>query len=186
MKLLMSVLLAGAAILPLATMAKAADNMPPAPAASTSGLYIRGDVGGSYLDWSTATSPWAFTGGGGIGYQVDQNFRTDLTWDWAGNYTVTPGASLNTSVIMGNVYYDWKNESPVTPYLGVGVGYGWEWDKNGVLPNNNGVAVGLAAGVSYDMSNNLALDVGYHFHDILASGISVPEHQATIGMRVKF
>jgi opacity protein-like surface antigen len=187
MKFLMSVLMASFALVPLATTAKAADYAAAAPADTSSGLYFRGDVGGSWLNWSTATSPWAFTGGAGVGYQFDPNFRTDLTWNWAGNYTVAPGASVQTSVVMGNIYYDWKNDTAFTPYVGAGVGYGWQWsDNTGLVPNNQGLAVGLAAGVAYDMTNNLALDVGYKFNDIVNSTTSVPEHQGTVGLRVKF
>ncbi len=187
MKFWMNVLLASFALVPLAATAKAADyNAPAAAPSNDTGIYFRGDVGASWLDWSTATSPWAFTGGAGVGYQFDPNFRTDLTWDWSGNYTVAPGADVKTSVVMGNIYYDWKNESAITPYVGAGVGYGWQWDNNGAVGNNQGMAVGLAAGVAYDMTNNLALDVGYKFHDIVSSGTSVPEHQGTVGLRVKF
>ena len=188
MKYLMNVLLASFALVPLASVAKAADYAAPAPQqTSASGLYFRGDLGGSWLDWGTATSPWAFTGGAGVGYQFDPNLRTDLTWDWSGNYTVAPGASVNTSLVLGNVYYDWKNDSAFTPYVGAGVGYGWQWsDNSSLVPGNQGLAVGLAAGVAYDMTNNLAVDVGYHFHDIVSSGTSVPEHQVTAGLRVKF
>jgi opacity protein-like surface antigen len=187
MKFWMNVLLASFALVPLAATAKAADyNAPAAAPSNDTGIYFRGDVGASWLDWSTATSPWAFTGGAGVGYQFDPNFRTDLTWDWSGNYTVAPGADVKTSVVMGNIYYDWKNDSAITPYVGAGVGYGWQWDNNGAVGNNQGMAVGLAAGVAYDMTNNLALDVGYKFHDIVSSGTSVPEHQGTVGLRVKF
>jgi len=188
MKVFKSVILASVLAIPMAVSAKASDMAPTIPqdSASTSGIYLRGDVGTSYLDWGTATSPWGFTGGAGIGYQFDQNLRTDLTWDRSGNFTVAPGASISTSTVLGNVYYDWKNESPITPYIGAGLGYGWEWDNNGTQASNQGLAVGLAAGVAYDMTNNLALDVGYHFHDILSSGTTVPEHQATVGLRFKF
>jgi len=188
MNVFKSILLAGVVAIPMAVSAKATDMAPAIPqdAPNTSGIYLRGDVGASYLSWSSATNNWGFTGGAGIGYQFDKNFRTDLTYDRSGTFSVAPGASISTSTVLGNVYYDWNNESPITPYLGAGVGYGWEWDNNGTQANNQGLAIGLAAGVAYDMTSNLALDVGYHFHDILASGNSVPEHQATIGLRFKF
>jgi len=187
MKFLIKMLLASFAIVPLVDVAKAADySAPPPPAPG--GFYVRGDVGGSYLDWSTASQHWAFVGDLGAGYQFTPNFRSDVTWNYAGNYTVNPGASLQTSIVLGNIYYDWKNDSPFTPYVGAGIGYGWQYSNNSAISANSGLALGLAAGVSYDMTNNLAVDVGYRFHDIVSSGGStpVPEHQATIGLRVKF
>ena len=51
---------------------------------------------------------------------------------------------------------------------------------------HQGIAVGFAAGVSYEMTHNLALDVGYRFHDILGTNQSTPEHQVAVGLRVKF
>ena len=188
MKYLMNFLLASAALLPLAATAQATDLAPssPAEAFTTSGIYIRGDLGGSWLNWSTATNNWAFVGDVGIGYQFDQNFRTDLTYAMTGNYTLAPGSTLSTSTIMGNIYYDWRNSTPLTPYVGAGVGYGWQYATGGGAFNASAIAVGLKAGVSYDFTNNLALDVGYRFNDILVSGQNTPEHQVAAGLRVKF
>jgi len=189
MKYFMSILLAGFSLIPL--QAKAGD----APVqqqqnvafdnTSYSGIYLRGDIGASYLNWGNTTAPWAYVGNAGVGYQFDQNFRTDLTYDWSGNYGVAPSGNLSTSMILGNVYYDWKNQSAFTPYVGVGAGYGWEWGSGSAV-NTQGVAVGLAAGVAYDMTRNLSLDVGYRFHDILSSTQQSPEHQIAAGLRVKF
>jgi len=186
MKYFLSVLLAGAALLPM--QAKAADapafNPPPAYD-NNSGIYLRGDIGASYLNWGSSTSPWAYVGGAGVGYQFDQNYRADVTYDWTGNYGVAPTGNVSTNMLLANFYYDWKNSSAFTPYVGVGAGYGWEWGNGGAV-NDQGVAVGLAAGVSYEMTHNLALDVGYRFHDILGVNQQTPEHQVAVGLRVKF
>src|SRR5476649_1026441 len=39
------------------------------------------------------------------------------------------------------------------------------------------LAVGFAAGVSYEMTHNLALDVGYRFHDILGVNQQTPRSE---------
>ena len=186
MKYLLSVLLVGAALAPLQAKAADAPAFAPQPAfENNSGIYLRGDIGASYLNWGSATSPWAYVGDAGVGYQFDQNYRADVTYDWSGNYGVAPVGNVSTNMLLGNFYYDWKNSSALTPYVGVGAGYGWEWGNGGAV-NTQGVAVGFAAGVSYEMTHNLALDVGYRFHDILATNQSTPEHQVAVGMRVKF
>jgi len=187
MKYFLSILLAGFVLVPL--QAKAGDapaSMAQSPGAfdNSSGIYLRGDIGASYLNWGSATTPWAYVGDAGIGYQFNPNFRTDLTYDMSGNYGVNPG-TLSTSMVLINGYYDFRNDSAFTPYVGVGAGYGWEYG-NGGATNASGLALGAAAGVSYDMTRNLALDVGYRFHDILASGQQTPEHQIAVGLRVKF
>ena len=134
MKYLLSVLLIGAALVPM--QAKAADAPafnPPPEIANDSGIYLRGDIGASYLNWGSATTPWAYVGDAGVGYQFDQNFRADVTYDWTGNYGVAPTGNVSTNMLLGNVYYDWKNSSAFTPYAGVGAGYGWEWGNGGVI-----------------------------------------------------
>ena len=188
MKYLKRILLASVVVLPFAAAAHATDLAPSLPpeASSTSGLYIRGDIGGSWLAWSTATTNLTYVGDVGIGYQIDPNWRTDLTYAMTGNYSVAPSATLNTGTIMGNIYYDWRNSTPLTPYVGVGAGYGWQYASGVGAFNSSGIAVGLKAGVSYDITNNLALDVGYRFNDILVSGQNTPEHQVAAGLRVKF
>ena len=188
MKFFTRILLASAALLPLAATAHATDLAPsiPSEVSTTSGIYVRGDVGASWLNWGSATGNWAFVGDVGIGYQVDQNWRTDLTYGMTSNYTLAPGATLSTSTIMGNVYYDWRNSTPLTPYVGVGAGYGWQYNTGGGAFNASGIALGLKAGVSYDITNNLALDVGYRFNDILVSGQNTPEHQVAAGLRIRF
>ncbi len=188
MKFFIRVVLASTALMPLAVTAQATDLAPsiPSEVATTSGIYVRGDVGVSYLNWGSATNNMAFVGDVGIGYQVDPSFRTDLTYGMTGNYTLAPGSTLSTSTIMGNVYYDWRNSTPLTPYVGVGVGYGWQYNAGGGAFNSSAIALGLKAGVSYDFTNNLALDVGYRFNDILVGGQNTPEHQIAAGLRIKF
>lgn len=187
MKNFLSILLASFALVPLATTAKATDMTPSVPSetATFSGIYLRGDAGASFLNWTGAPTNWNYVGDAGIGYQFDQNLRADLTYNWTGNYTVAPGATLNTSSVLGTVYYDWKNESSLTPYIGAGIGYGWQ-NAGGTAVSDHGIAVGLNAGVAYDITNNLALDVGYRFHDIFTNTQSTGEHQVMAGLRVKF
>jgi len=180
-----TILFASFAMVPLATTGKAADiGYAPPDAVVNSGIYIRGDIGASYLNWSGATSNWAWVGDGGIGYQFDQNLRADITYNRTGDYGLT-GGGVSSSMLLGTVYYDFANSSAFTPYIGAGVGYGWEYG-HGVAADVNGVAIGLTAGVAYNITNNLALDVGYRFHDILNSTQSTQEHQLAAGVRFKF
>lgn len=186
MNALKTVLLAGLISMPVATAAYAADPIEPIPSdpvpvtSEDIGIYLRGDLGWSFLEWSGGDDDNGLMLGGGIGYQASDYLRTDLTVDWAGDYNVGPGPDISTLTVMGNAYFDWANDTAFTPYVGAGVGYGW------VENNPNGVAVGVAAGVAVDLSDNLALDVGYRFRDIMASGPDVKEHQLTAGMRFSF
>jgi opacity protein-like surface antigen len=187
MTFLKTLLLAGVVAMPLAVSAQAADlgDVPSDVETTATGLYVRGDVGWSFLKWSGGKDDSAFVGGGGLGYQYNEMFRMDLTADWAGKYNIAKGASISTTTVLGNAYYDFANESMFTPYVGAGVGYGWVNNKGGA-GKKSGLAVGLATGVAVDLTNNLAVDVGYRFRDIMASGPDTKEHQATVGLRFKF
>jgi opacity protein-like surface antigen len=188
MNMLKMMLLSGVVALPLSVSARAADIAPDVPSeVSTSqmGLYLRGDVGGSFLNWSGGKDDSAFVGGGGIGYQYSDMFRMDLTADFAGKYKIAPGAEISTTTLLGNAYLDFANDTMFTPYVGAGVGYGWV-KGSGTAVDRDGVALGLAAGVGIDLTSNLTVDVGYRFRDIMVSGKDTREHQGTVGLRFKF
>ena len=183
MNFLKSAVLAGVVILPMGAASQAADQDPyvPSETSTMSGFYLRGDVGASFLNWSGGNNDTAVVGGGGVGYKAGDFLRMDVTLDHTSDYTIAPGSTINTTALMGNVYLDWSNGSAFTPYVGAGIGYGW---VSG--PVNDGLALGLAAGVAVDLTNNLAVDVGYRFRDIGSSSPHVEEHQVTAGLRFKF
>ena len=171
----------------MATASYAADAEPPVDAPvdyQAMGLYLRGDLGWSFLDWDGGKNDNAFTGGAGIGYQATDNLRGDLRVDWTGNYSVAPGADLSTTTVLGNMYFDWKNSSVITPYLGAGLGWGWASDTP--TGSENGFTYALMGGASLDMTDMIALDVGYRFRDILVPGDNITDHSVLAGVRVKF
>lgn len=185
MKHIRILLLASAAALPFAAVAHAADPIEEQPIVeptptSDLGIYFRGDVGYSALEWKGGDDDGGWIVGGGIGYRITDYFRTDLTLDWAGNYDVGTGNDLATTTVMGNGYFDFANDTMFTPYVGAGLGYSW------VDNNPNGMALGLAAGVAVDLSENIAVDAGYRFRDVMASGHDPMEHQFAVGMRFSF
>jgi opacity protein-like surface antigen len=181
-------LLAGVVALPLSVSARAADIAPDVPTeveTSNMGLYLRGDIGGSFLEWSGGSDDHGFVGGLGIGYQYNEMLRMDITGDFAGKYKIAPGAEISTTTLLGNAYLDFANDTMFTPYVGAGVGYGWV-NGSGTAADKDGLALGLAAGVGLDLTSNLTVDVGYRFRDIMVSGPDTKEHQATVGLRFKF
>lgn len=186
MSKLKTILLAGLVSLPLTVAAQAADSdaYVPSETSTVTGFYLRGDAGASFLNWNGGADDTSWVAGGGVGYQFNDNFRADLTADWSGNYSIAPGATLDTTVLLGNVYFDWKNTTMFTPYVGGGLGYGWASGPG--YTDASGLAYSVAAGVSIDMTQNLALDMGYRFRDIVVSSDDPMEHQVTAGIRFKF
>lgn len=148
------------------------------------GLYLRADVGWSFLEWSGGDDDDAFTVGGGVGYRFNDNIRADVRFDYGGEYSVAPGADMSVSTVLGNLYFDIPTETAFTPYVGAGVGYGWASIDND--NDEDGLAYGLMAGVGVDLTDNVTLDVGYRFRDVMVSGSDPMEHQILTGLRFEF
>ena len=179
------ILLAAVVLLPLSGVAMAADIDPVVPAEDVSslGLYLRADAGWSMLNFVGNDN--AYTAGLGVGYQYNDYFRTDITGEWSGKYNVAPGAAISTRAIMGNAYFDLANDTVFTPYVGVGAGYGWV-NGSGTAVDAKGMVLGAAAGVAVDLTNNIAIDVGYKMRDFIVAGNNPVEHAVTAGLRFKF
>lgn len=128
----------------------------------TGGWYLRGDAGWSYnklrgahffqggfssadRDFDTADLKSGFVIGGGVGYQINDHFRTDLTLDYMFNSDFegsTSGscgsgpsctsrdiASLTALSLLANAYVDIGTYGSFTPYVGAGIGGTYvSWD----------------------------------------------------------
>ena len=184
MKSFKLILLASAMTAGLAAAAHAADvSVPETPTPEeyqAMGFYLRGDLGWSFLDWGDQDN--AFTGGGGVGYQFNDYLRSDVRVDWSGNYSVGHDAVANLTTVLGNIYFDWKNDTVFTPYIGAGAGYGWIGGDH----SDDGFTYALMAGVSVDMSQSIALDFGYRYRELMLDGTDPNDHSALAGIRFKF
>ncbi len=156
--------------------AVAADSYAPEAVVSASGWYLRGDAGWSWLN-TDDDGESVLVLGGGVGYQFNDNLRTDLRGDWAG--LGDDDSSFTT--VLGNVYFDIPTDTIITPYLGAGLGYGWAETSGS---DDDGVAFGLMAGVEVNLTDNLSADVGYRYRQILSE--EVYDHQALAGLRFSF
>lgn len=122
----------------------------------TGGWYLRGDAGWSYnklrgaryfqgsngvdRDFDTASLKGGFTIGGGVGYQITDHLRADVTADYMfksdfkGSTSGTCGfgptvactsrdvASMTALSLLANAYVDIGKYGIVTPYVGAGIG----------------------------------------------------------------
>lgn len=182
--------LASAAIALASGAALAADMYQPYPSQQgyyqeSSGVYLRGDLGWSFLDsdigWKNDD---AFTIGAGLGYRFNNTFRGDLTVDYSGDYNVGWGNSIDAWTLLANGYVDIPLTDTVTPYLGAGIGYGW-FDGSGGW-DENGVTLAAMAGVAFKVNDTMAVDVGYRFRDGFISGPNFYDHSIRAGLRFGF
>lgn len=171
------------------------------------GWYIRGDAayrwselrGINYITYGTGCCvlpgtqefdfgklKGALSLGGGVGYQVTNHFRVDLTGDYffkskfRGQTSDLTSVSVDTSsysafLLLANAYADLGTYNGFTPYVGAGIGGAHvKWDnlRNTIAPSTDNLHKGVAgwrfafslmAGASYCLTDKLALDGGYRY-----------------------
>lgn len=145
------------------------------------GIYFSGKAGlavenASYLqtkggDASTGFGTnTAFMGGLEIGYdwskKYEPNFRTGVEYsvrcmtDFKHNHKTVQTGAIQT--VFANVYYDFKEISPVTyPYVGGGIGASF-------MPNGDGdvnFAWNIGGGVRHTITDNWTIGLGYRYCD---------------------
>lgn len=169
---------------------------------------------------SSLDNSWLFGLGAGCG-SSSRGIRGEFMVDWRGNRDLTGTLALplggavstgvQTTTLMFNGYYDLGRWSNFVPYVGAGVGLAYNRMDDVVfaaLPNTlNGddrwsLAWSLMAGVSYHLSDRIALDFGYRYIDmgkaessrIDSLGVTNPAfrvddlaaHEFKIGLRLGF
>lgn len=176
---------------------------------TSGGWYLRGDInhhwsqvrgieyitygssvpepGTNQFTWTDLSGAWSL--GAGVGYQINQHVRTDLTADYwfksdfrgatfgdcsSGPCTSSDWSSYRALLLMANAYIDLGTYAGVTPYVGGGIGGAWvKWNdltnetEDGSWVHRGGkgwrFAWSLMAGASYCLTDSLELDAGYRF-----------------------
>ena len=130
--------------------------------------------------------------GVGFGYEFNNWFRADVTGEYrtsarfqsiesGGGGFDTYNGSVQSSVVLANGYVDFGHWHGFTPYIGAGVGgafnqvasltdvgagafaggLGWAPTKS-----STSLAWALMAGISFDVTHNLKLDISYRYLDM--------------------
>lgn len=189
------VLLCGSAAVALgffATAASAADYADPVDSVRSMGPYVSVFAGASWLrdvdtDYNgTGYSVSTDTGyilGATIGMHVWNSLRAEIEVShssWDGNdYSTTGGATgtvdgdISATYLLGNLWWDFDTGTSFSPYIGGGAGVAWA-DGDTTFGGNTfgygdgeaGFAFQLGAGVRFNMTENLGLDVGYRYKSI--------------------
>jgi opacity protein-like surface antigen len=158
---------------------------PTAEGYAASGFYLRGDAGFSWLDVADAHADSAIAGGG-LGYEWNPMFRTDVRFDHAFDYARRRDTNVSLSTITANGYLDLPVSSVLKPYVGGGIGYGF---VNSDF-HDGALVTALMGGVSFDVNQYVVLDVGYRFRTYFdpedLSNHDVHDHSVTAGVRFRF
>ncbi len=207
--------LAAAAFAGLCHVATAADLAPEITLAEAgtisagTGPYLRADLGfapwtgdegaglvdgaGTYRGFDEGRFSHPVSYGVGVGYQVTDVLRADVTVDTfkdrfgaeggcGAGCTASYGADYRGVGVMANGYADLATVAGFTPYVGAGLGATrLKWSDAGATYNCGGVNCGadsfdgaaewrftyaLMAGVSYAVTDRVKLDLGYRYSDM--------------------
>lgn len=102
-------------------------------------------------------------------YSKNADAKKSKTDDWGDKFEL----KLKSEAFMFNAYYDIETNSPITPYVGAGLGFSRlkaseKWndypEDNDSIKHTN-FAWQIGAGVAYNINRNLALDLGYRYMD---------------------
>ena len=159
------------------------------------GAYLQdADNTGTFIDIES-TYDLGFEAGGALGYAFEQ-FRIegevtyrqnavdeltvtrDAAFGLPTGLVVDPDGEVTSLAFMANGFYDFDTGSPLRPYLGGGIGFASieaDVTAGGVqlVDENTGVlAYQAMAGVSYEISDGLAVFGGYRFFGTQDPGLT--------------
>lgn len=159
-----------------------------------------GSVNISYNPGFVLNGTGGYEFGNGLRVEGEVNFRrAEMDRVSVGNL----GAALNSTAwsigMMANGYYDFRNSSAVTPYLGAGIGFinvnVDEGSINGIRvwtkADDTVFAYQVAVGAALDMSKQAALDIGYRYFgtdDPRFGAVkgTYASHNIMLGLRYRF
>jgi len=188
--------------------------------ARSSCFYLRADIGGSFHRRPVITKQGggAFTSAtnekikdhafveAGVGCQINKHVRVEATGGYRFRSSLTEAfggldAELETYTGFVNAFWDVVNYGGFTPYIGAGVGLAHHRLVNVKLPavsadgNSTDFAYHVTAGVSYDLTDSVKMDLAYRYVDL---GVSLSEgtnrlkvdklraHEVKLGVRYQF
>ena len=150
---------------------------------ATKGFYIQADAGHATVKL-----------GGASGYDFG-DFRV------AADYTHYKSAKINVPSVYAeakyhsagvSAIYDFDLQAPVKPYVGARLGLNHSTHKYQTAGQtaerkDTKIGVGAMAGVSYDVTQNVALDAGYRYnHWSKINNVKLHTHEVSAGVRVTF
>jgi opacity protein-like surface antigen len=151
--------------------------------------------------------------GGAVGVDWGNQLRTEIELSharWSSDkYQSHSDGALNTidspsvqsaTYLLGNAWYDFGHGSVLTPYVGGGLGIGFarfDEDNGSYVYDATGFAFQLGAGVRFNVSDNISIDAGYRFKDIiglnyntsggyLLTDTSLASHNFQVGLTLQF
>lgn len=110
-----------------------------------------------------------------------------------GGTATVPDTEITVLSYMVNALYDINIKSPITPYVGAGIGLlNGELKEQGTKDDDTEFGYQIIVGAAYKVNRNLALDLSYRFQgapsDFSKNGVSIEYNSSNImaGLRYNF
>jgi opacity protein-like surface antigen len=160
------------------------------------------DMGNSFMNYDPGVAV-----GAALGYRIadrfrvegefkylsnDANYTSNFTWWETGTPSVKYNATQQQFVFLLNGYYDFKNQTPFTPFIMAGVGGShWLIEENYFghayeYENNIDFTYQLGAGLNYKYTDRLSFDVKYNYLSDDKTEFGLGAHQVMAGIRLGF
>ncbi len=122
----------------------------------------------------TIDTDTGFVAGGALGFDYADGIRTELEYRYqtVGIASVTrtggffdptvitpPNDDLNAHLLMANFFYDFRNSSRITPFVGLGVGGAFVENEN--ADRDAALAYQGRAGLSFALNSGFSIDAEY-------------------------
>lgn len=171
----------------------AASAMTLAPYAAIRGGYNMTNVSNEYEDLDGN----GFVLGAGLGLELYSDTMFGIRAEVEYNYVTADvdSADAKNSTVLANFFADIKTDTIITPYVGLGIGYGWTTIDDGEKIDDSNMAWQLGAGITYRAMENFMLDLGYRYLNSTTFTIESPvgnvdsdisSHQIYLGARLAF
>lgn len=99
--------------------------------------------------------------------------NSEKTWSDGGVNVRDVKGTWNNSTLFANLFWDFHNDSPFTPYIGAGLGLAFNYTGYDFTTNDGGkfsvddrfpnFAWNVGVGASYSFNENFAIDASYRF-----------------------
>lgn len=110
-----------------------------------------------------------------------------------GGSASVPDTEITVMSYMANAFFDFKVNSPVTPYIGAGLGFiNGELESQGTEEDDTQFGYQFIVGAAYNVNKNLAIDLSYRFQhapsDFSQNGVDMEYMSSSImaGVRYNF
>ena len=137
--------------------------------------------------------------------EVEYALRGNSEKSWNYGRGMDFKGAWNASTLFLNLYYDFRNSTAFTPYVGAGLGMAFNYanytfSSPGYHGNfdehSTNFAWNVGAGVAYDITDSLAVDLGYRYVNLGYYEVDLPEggkvknqpsnHEFMLGLRYTF